>query len=735
MKNLIFILMLFAAFTYTAAQNKSKTITGIVKDNNNVPLEFVNVYILNTLDGGMTDQNGIFSVLTKQNSKIELITSMIGYEKKSTFIDLNTYNGEPLTIILKSNIVSTKEVIITASSFGSEKGKGVVMTGLDVLTTPGGAADIFQALKTMPGLTQVSESAELYVRGGDPIETTTLLDQASLNHPYTYESSYGGLFSNINSSNIKGMYFSSGGFSAKYGNALSGVLDLETKNEPNVTSINLGLSLASLDFQIEKPLINDVLGMRLSGRKSYTGPIFWLNGSRSDFTFAPSSQDISTNLCYKFSQTGRIKTFVSISQDKQGVIVQQPGYNDEFNGKSENILINTQLTELLSANLFLKSSLSYSKFYSNWELGVLDLDKKDNTMKFRSDLEFTVNSDIKILFGFEAEKRKSQFIGTIPSEDYDLRKDAKSEIINASFDNIRYGIYGEGEFSSLFGIKSLFIIAGVRSDYISKLDLNWVDPRFNLGYKINEVTTFSLGWGIFHQHPDPRLFSNADGNPSLKSMKAIHYIASFNYKLSNNDNIRIEVYYKKYSGLPLEDSVLNYTNKGFGYSKGIDLIIKGSIFGYVDGWISYGLIDTKRKWMDYENLTSGSYDITHNFTVVAKYNFTNSFQLGLNYKFATGKPYTPALGGTYNELQNYYEPVYAGDNSARYPNYQRLDMRFTYLTTLFEDKFSVFYVEALNILNIKNIFDYSYSFDYSQKKEVGSYFGRRTIVFGMQINL
>ena len=134
----------------------------------------------------------------------------------------------PIEINLESTAISTGVVMVTASSYGTEEDNGVVMTSMDVITTPGGAADIFQSLKTLPGITQVSESAELYVRGGDPNETITLLDQASLYHPYTYESVYGGLFSNINTETIEGMYFSSGGFSSRYGNALSGVLELTT---------------------------------------------------------------------------------------------------------------------------------------------------------------------------------------------------------------------------------------------------------------------------------------------------------------------------------------------------------------------------------------------------------------------------------------------------------------------------------------------------------------------------
>lgn len=716
------------------AQNKKITITGKVIENNLSPVQFANVFLLNTFDGAMSGEDGGFTFTTAQKGEQTLIASMIGYKKFSQTIYLDTLKSNSLIIRLESNIVSTPDVVITASSFSSEKGKGVVMTDIDVLTTPGGAADIFQAIKTMPGLTQVSESAELYVRGGDPLETITLIDQASLNHPYTYESSYGGLFSNINSSNIKGMYFSSGGFSCKYGNALSGVLDLQTKDEPNVKSITLGISMASIEFDAENNIIPDKLGVRINGRKSYTAPIFWFNGGKKDFELAPQSQDISGSISYKFSSTGRIKSFLAYSDDKQGVKVNQPGYIDIFNGKSNNILGNLQVSEFLSNNLFSKNSFSFSKFSSTWKLGILDLKRDDFTFKFRTDNEYTWGNN-KFLFGYEVERREFQYLGIIPKEDYDFRNDAESEILNAKYNNTRHGAYIENEFSDFFGIDNLHLIGGLRFDYIPALNISWLDPRLNLSYKISNESTISAGWGFFHQSPDSRLYAESDGNPNLKAMKAQHFIVSFNYQLNKNDNIRLEAFYKKYYNLPLEDSIINYSNNGFGYAKGIDLIIKGKFLGIFDGWISYGLIDTKRKWMDFEELTSSSYDITHNFTLVTKYNLTNYIQLGINYKFATGKPYTPIAGGKPNTSLTAYEPIYNLDNSKRYPNYNRLDFRVSYLTTLFDIVFSAFYVEAINILDIKNIFDYSYSYDYSQKKEVTSYFGSRTIVIGVQMKL
>ena len=729
------IIFLITASSSLSAQEKSKNIRGIITDDANGPLAYVNVFILDSFDGAMSDATGKFSFTTTQMGEIKLIASLIGFEKLQQTIELDTLSNNPLHITLISTSVETEEVIVTASSYGSSEENGVVMTSMDVITTPGGAADIFQSLKTLPGVTQVSESAQLYVRGGDPNETITLLDQASIYHPFTYESAYGGLFSNINTQTIKGMYFSSGGFSTKYGNALSGVLDLETKNEPDIRQFLIGLSLANADISGQIPISNSNFGLRFNGRQSFTKPLFWLNGGIDDFTVTPVSSDANATLSYKYSQTGRIKLFGSIANDKQGVKVKLPGYTDQFNGNSTNNIINLQLTDLVFYNTVLKASVSKTGYDSNWKLGILDINRKDNGLKFRGDVETILSSSVKLLFGGEWEYRDAAYKGIIPVEDYDVRNEAEGELINAKFDVARTGAYTEVELSNILGAKGLFMIGGIRADVVSPLSLLWVDPRAGIGYRITDALTFNLGWGIFHQHPDPRLYSSSDGNPNLTAMKATHYIASLDYKINKLSSVRIEGYHKEYNSLPLEDELLNYNNNGYGFADGIDFMIKGDLFGIIDGWISYGFINTKRKWMDFDELASSSFDITHNFTIIAKYNFTPAFQVGVNYKYATGRPFTPVKNSHYVPNLNIFEPVYGNENSDRHPIYQRLDIRLTYLTQLFDNYFTVLYVEGLNILNINNIFGYSYNKDYSRRYNVDSYFGRRTVVFGFQVEI
>lgn len=734
-KVLSVLLLIGLCYTQKGLNAQNKTIEGTVVDYKGDALAYVNVFIQDSFDGSMSGENGSFSFTTSKTGKVMIIASLIGYKKYRDEINLDTIQSAKMTIVLNSTTLTINQVLVTASSYGTEEDNGVVMTSMDVITTPGGAADIFQSLKTLPGLTQVSESAELYVRGGDPNETITLLDQASLYHPYTYESAYGGLFSNINTETIKGIYFSSGGFSTKYGNALSGVLELTTKNEPEVQSFLLGLSLASAEIYGQIPISYSKIGLRFSARQSFTKPIFWLNGGLDNFTVLPVSSDANASLIYKYSNTGRIKIFASVAKDEQGVNVKQPGYTDEFNGASNSNFINLQITDILFYNTVLKTSISRTDYKSRWKLGILDLNRKDSGLKLRSDTETIFTHSFKLLAGFEIEYRDVNYKGIIPSEDFDFRNNSNGKVIDAGFDITRSGAYTEIELSNLFGNPYIYFIGGLRGDVISPLSLKWIDPRVSFGYRITSDFTLNVGWGIFHQHPDPRLYSSSDGNPNLNAMSATHYIASLNYKINDDSNFRIEAYYKDYTNLPLEDDVLNYNNNGYGFAKGIDVMFKGNLFGLIDGWISYGFINTKRMWMDFDELTSSSFDITHNFTLIAKYNITQSFHIGINYKYATGRPFDPVIGSNYIPDLDIYEPVYGKKNSARYPTYQRLDLRLTYLTQLFKNYFTVFYVEGINILDINNIFGYSYDRDYSIRSRIDSYFGRRTVVFGTRITL
>ena len=389
---------------------------------------------------------------------------------------------------------------------------------------------------------------------------------------------------------------------------------------------------------------------------------------------------------------------------------------------------------MLGERTLIKSSLSYSTHNNYWILGILDLNQDDNSYKLRTDIEHDLNSDLKFSTGFEFEIRKQTFTGVIPEEDYDFRPGAGGKSLNEKIEENHIGVYAEVTKTNLFGLTKVFGIAGLRSDIFPGLNITNFDKRLGLGYELTDKSKVRFAVGTFHQVPEFRLFRKEDGNPDLKSMEATHYIVSYDYEINDNNSFRVEAYYKDYNNLPLENDLTNYDNNGYGYATGLDLIFKGELPLNLTGWLSYGFINTKRKWNDYENLTNSSFDITHNLSLILKYIFSATWQVGINLKYATGRPYTPVVGSVYHSSINIYEPVYGKTNSARYPDYKRLDIRLNHIDRIFGNLFGVFYMEGINILNIDNLFGYSYTPDYSEQQKIKSYFGRRTIVFGTIIS-
>ncbi len=729
--NIIFLMI--ASSCLILAQNKT-IIEGVIRDGNNNPLPFVNVFLLNSSDGSMSAEDGTFLFSTSLKGKATLIVSIIGYERYYKELDLNAARKFLINIQLNEDAVKLKETLVMGSSYSSEKEKGLVISRIDILTTPGGATDIYQSLKTMPGLTQVSESAELYVRGGDPLETITMVNQSVMYHPFTFESSYGGIFSNLDQSSVKSMYFTSGGFSAKYGNALSGVLDIETKNQPENSRASVGVSLANGNVTAEIAIDPKTFGIYFDARKNFTKPIFWLNGGMDRMAVAPNSKNFTSGAVYNYSKTGRLKFFTIYADDEQGVKVERAEYNGTFNGNTKNIFLNIQNTDIVFKDVVMKNAVSYNKYSNKWRLGILDIEKMDYVYTARSDFEITLGTSMKLMSGVELENREIRYAGQIPSEEYDIRQEAPSRTIDAKFNGTHYGLFCEIQVANIFGLSKLSATAGVRYDNFTSLNIHWFDPRMSIGYKIDDNSTLRLGLGIFSQVPDPRLFNPADGNPKLKPMKAEHIIGSYEYLLKDENSFRIEVYRKNYKDLPLKNEKLNYDNSGYGFADGIDCIYKGEFLSDISGWISYGYINTKRYWMDYDYLASSAFDITHNIALVAKYNVMEKLQVGLTAKYATGQPYTPVASSVYRSNLNIYEPIYAATNSSRYPDYKRVDLRWTYFSQLFQQYSLIIYLEALNILNFKNLFGYSYSLDYKKRKEIESYFGRRMLVFGFTVS-
>ncbi|MCK4329338.1 TonB-dependent receptor [candidate division WOR-3 bacterium] len=689
-------------------------VRGIVLDTEGNTLFGANVYIKGRYEGAMSDENGKFLFETNFEGECILVATYVGYKVYENSIHISKNRTLELKVTLRKDVVEMKGIVVTASSFTSGEEERVTLTPLEIVTTPGAAADVCWAIKTFPGVSQVEEGAGLFVRGGEVIETKFILDGAEISHPYRYESPTGGFFGTFSPFLLKGIYFSSGGFSSEYGDALSSVLAMQSLGMPSSRSINLGVGLAAFSTMIRLPIVREKFGLSFSANKSNTEYLFKLNRSQQNFTRYPSSWDVNLNLIYKFSKTAQLKFFLFGESDEVGVEVGNPTYRSIYNGETSNRFYNIQYKQLFGEKLYITSNICHNQFDTQNRLNVLDIKQSDRSYQFKLSGEYTVNYAISFLIGTQHFYNLVNINGRIPQDEDDLSPDAPYDDIETNYESYRHALLLE---TRLNIANRLFLTEGARLDFESISEKLNFDPRISAVYKISEFNSFKFAFGIYHQYPAPSYYDETIGNPQLTSMRAYHYILG--YEFDNDDVLfRLEGYYKDYENLLLEDSLVNYTNDGYGYGKGVDIFLKKS-FWEINSRISYSYLIARRHYHEFTELTSPDFDITHNLTVVLDYSPIPYFGISTCYRYATGKPYTPAPGEY---------------NSNRVADYHKLDIDLSYLHSFFERNLTVFYVGFSNITGRINIFDYLYSPDWSERIPVKSSFGK-SIYFGISVSL
>ena len=236
------LLILFLFFLGIQTGFTQTRIRGLVRDTKNKPIVGASISLKNTYDGATSDSTGAFNFSTQEKGTQILLVTSVGYKPSEQPIDLHESQIH-MDVSLKEELSELKAVTINAGSFAAGDSKrGAVLSSIDVATTAGSNADITAALKTLPGAQQVGEQEGLFVRGGAGYETKQYIDGTLVNNPY-YSSvpdiAQRGRFSPFL---FKGTVFSTGGYSAIYGQALSSVVLLESIDLPEKSEIDATIS-------------------------------------------------------------------------------------------------------------------------------------------------------------------------------------------------------------------------------------------------------------------------------------------------------------------------------------------------------------------------------------------------------------------------------------------------------------------------------------------------------------
>ena len=236
----LFLILSLPAFSQTK-------ISGKVSDSKGDLIPGANVSIKDSYDGTSSAVDGSFSFPSEDKGSRIVSVTFIGYRKWEQTVDLK---GIPvfLEVVLREEINQLEAVTITAGSFtaGDEK-RRTILKALDIATTAGATADIAGVLNTLPGTTKVGESGQLFVRGGDGNETKTFIDGMVVLDAYSPSAPNTPSRGRFLPFMFKGVSFSTGGYSAEFGQALSSALVLNSKDKAELNQTDLGILSVGAD--------------------------------------------------------------------------------------------------------------------------------------------------------------------------------------------------------------------------------------------------------------------------------------------------------------------------------------------------------------------------------------------------------------------------------------------------------------------------------------------------------
>ncbi len=704
----LFLLLIFLFPSLLFAQTK---ISGMVSDKLGKPIPGANVFIKDSYDGMSTDVNGKFSFSSDERGEQIFSATFLGFE---SFVKKVTLDGTDVTlnISLKEAVSELKTVTISAGSFeASDEKKMTILRPLDIVTTAGANGDVYGALQTLPGTQQIGEKEGLYVRGGDASETRTIIDGIVVDNPYfssVPDVPQRGRFSPFL---FKGTSFSTGGYSAQYGQALSSVLVLESQDVVEQTSTNIGIM--SVGVSAGRNIAFKKSSIGFYGGYTNLQPYMSLVPQNRDWDHAPEGGSGSVVFRQKTSQTGLLKGFVNYGYNT--LALRFNDINDptgetrnSFSLNNNNWFGNISYKEIIEKKWNLFTAFSFSDNKDDIHFDSIPISNHNNLYQGRATVSRGIGELSILRFGGEFQKPDV-------NQKYSIYPSMYRENFGAGF--------VEGD---IYLTQKLVTRAGVRYEFSDVVGKANVAPRLSLAYKTGKYAQASFAYGDFYQTPDKTFLFR---NPQLEYEKASHYI--FNYQVvTEKRTFRVEAYFKQYDNLVKEvalapssglDSL--YTNFGNGYAKGFDIFWRDKqTLKYGDYWISYSYLDTKRDYHNFPITTTPSFAAKHTLSVVYKYFFPKlNLQAGFTYAYNSGRPYYNPNRPPSEFLSDYTKP------------YQNLSLNGSYLTSIHKN-FTVIVFSITNVLGIENVFNYRYSADGMRRESIGQTSPRFFFV-GMFINI
>lgn len=771
------IILLLIWTTSLFAQSNFGRISGYLKDaSTGEPIMYANVVLEGTDTGTASDNHGYFVITNIPPGEYNIRIMMMGYKTESLGINISSNDDQRYDFELSTTVIRGEDVTVTAERqrFKEKVEVSRINLGLhEIKNAPAFVeADLFRTLQLLPGVTSINDfSSALVVRGGSTDENLILLDGIELYNPYHL----GGVFSTFNANTISDAEFIAGGFPANFGNRVSSVLQITSKegNSKNgkyfndkdfgkywdLSQLQGEVSLLSSKILAEGPLYKG--SWMWSYRRTYfdklAGLYYRIKPNTSDIDWKYYFWDTQGKLIHNISSKNRLTFSTYLGRD---VLFMNLGDSDDkvnFDWDWGNFTNSLQWRYVPNSKFLSTFSVANTNFQFDINFSFSEQDSVGNSQTsqiiifneindwtMKEKLDWYISNKHTLTAGFEYKQLGMQFKFGIDDVTY-FDQNQKPYILSFYLQN-------KWQISPLLTFQP-----GLR---ISKYELHddyYLEPRLGFKYLLNENLALKGAWGkynqfIFTTNDDDAILNIVDfwqpipKNYKAKSMQ--QYILGIEQWLGSGYFASLEGYYKPYDNVLTNNPNNNPVDEnddyieGTGEVYGIELLLRKNT-GKLTGWIGYSYIYNRQRYdfnsdgkitEEFGEIFAPQSDQPHTLNFVANYTLNKKNNFGFTISNSSGRPYTPTIGYTYTQNlssgpggSDTYNNPYGNlveltglKNSARYPMYLRLDVSWTHKISPFGWDGN-FKFQIINITNHFNTLLYDWDLEDDSVTAVGMF--------------
>ncbi len=734
---LILILLMFSA----NAQTLTQTVKGKVLDATTArPLSGATITLLNVepSQGTISDTKGFFILENIPVGRQSFRCSFLGYEDslipevlvgsaKEIVLNIRLAESleqlnEVLLVAPKDNIKPNNELAtVSARSFSVEEAKRF----------PASISDPGRMALSFAGVTNSDDTTnEIIIRGNAPNQLLWKIEGVEVPEPnhFSEEGYSPGAVSLLSTNMLGNSDFFTGAFPAEYGNATSGVFDINLRNgNADKREYAFQLGVLGADVSLEGPFSKNYKGSYLINYRYSTLTLLNEVIEVSDNS-VPKFQDLS----FKVNLPIGNKTNLSFwgiggfSEDNQDNVEQiNPNLTEDEQFDSKTYMGGINLKYFLNRKSTLDVALSYSGNESNFERTLIQTTTNDSFIERDLLNNSAVRSNINLTNKFSPKATLKT--GVILSYlNYDVLSD---ETINTTQD-VLVNEDGNGTMAQFFTQakyrfnKKLSSTFGFHGTYFSINEDFVLEPRVGVEYKIHPKHTVSAGIGVHSRRmPLNQYFievENQQGttstpNKDIDLMRATHYVLGYDWRIIKNGHLKIEAYYQDINKVAIAadpdftSSFINgifingaFTDTGKARNYGVELTFEKFFSNQYYFLTTTSLFDSKYKAAD-GNWYNSRYNFNYTFNIVGGKEFsvgkTNNNIIGINAKTLLngGKRGTPIdleafdQSGVITILENQR-------NTIQFEDYFRLDTSIYYRI----NKPKAAHIISLDIQNLTN---------------------------------